>query len=325
MITVIADASAFKESSCDLRLFLTTVEGYKGKNHNNDIEFGSAFHKFRAALRNGAGFEVGMIMARNHYNEAEYTVKSNKKYLTTKFLELVCGGYATKYANDALVPVITPHDIALPNGDVIPRGSPLIEPTTRFAFPYYVDDVCEILIAGTIDELAQWKGTSGYVIVDAKTTSVWDVETYFRSYNLNPQMITYRWAIRQYALAYPDSFLALIDQQEVSAMIDGIFYAGETKPPEYRRSKPIIFSEQDIEEFGVLVKEKVAELVLDIHKFVETGKLPLRKGFLNGSCQTPYGPCKFFNVCAAPDAESRESILESHFNKGTYNPLTHGD
>ena len=210
---IIADASLFKESSCILRTFYTAVAGYKAKKQNNDVEFGTALHKFKSHWRNNPsdiGYATAVVLAKNHYANADMHIKSNKKYLTIDFLVQACQQYAATYRNDSFGTVTIPHAIDLGLGRILPAGSKLIEPVTRFAFPYYVDDDVEILIAGTMDEIGKWHGGE-YAIEDLKTTSVWNVDEFFKSYDLSPQLLTYRWALKKYAEEYPDSFLAEID------------------------------------------------------------------------------------------------------------------
>lgn len=322
---IILDASALKDSSCLLRLFNTVVLGYKTKIDNNDIHFGTAFHKFRSIWRtNNDDYMLALLTARNHYANTPMFVKSNKKYLTESFLTDTISAYAVKYKQDIFQPLTTPCEISLFDGATIPAGTKLIEPLTRFAFPYYVDDEVEVLVAGTIDELGQYRDGK-ICICDAKTTSVWNQEEYFRSYKLSPQLITYRWALRKYAREFPGSYLAELDASEICAMIDGIFYAGADKPVVFRRSETYNFSENDIDEFDRLVKYTVNLLVEAVRHWRKTNQEPLRYGLLNGSCQTPYGPCKYFGPCSAPDEESRTTMLEDHFKKAAYNPLTHGE
>lgn len=308
--TIIMDASAFKDSSCILRTFNTVVLGYKEKVNNNDIEFGTAFHKFRSHYRTTGDVQTSLMLAQSYYKNTQMWVKSNKKYLTTEFLLSTCYDWIKKWGTgDDLIPIV--HD-----------GKKLIEPHTRFSFPYYVDDEVEVIIAGTIDELATYHGEN--VIVDAKTTSVWDTVKYFRGYELSPQLITYRWAIRKYADAFPGSILDVIDSAGCYAMIEGIFYKGADKPVEFVRSKLFPFSESSLIEFDFLIQLKVKELIFHIKQWRLIGVIPFRFGLLNGSCQTPYGECKYFNACAAPDDESRESVMMNQFKQEIYNPLNFG-
>jgi hypothetical protein len=325
-LTIIADASLFKESACLLRTFLTAIKGYRARKNNNDIEFGTAVHKFKAHWRNNPsdiGFATAVMMAKQHYANADMYVKSNKKYLTTDFLVQACNGYASKYRDDNFEIVQLPHEVNF-NGNIIKAGTPLIEPITRFAFPYRITPTIELFIAGTMDEIGKWRG-GRYCISDLKTTSVWNSDEYFKSYDLSPQLLTYRWALKKYAEAYPDSFLAEIDKDDPGAVIDGVFYAGADKPIEYKRSKIFTFKDWALKEFQMLVDRKVDSFIAEVEFCIKNNVVPLREGILNGACTTPYGPCKFAEVCRMPDDESRMTVLENNFKIEPYNPLAFGE
>src|SRR4051812_983967 len=196
--TVILDASAFKESSCLLRLFYTAVLGYRGKINSNDIEFGSAFHLFRAIFREKGleGLAEGVLAATRHFDTTPMTVKKNKQYLDRTFLQKCCVEYATKYEKD-LFQVVRGDD-----------GEALLE--LKFGIPYYDDGEVEILLAGTIDEVGKFVNGI-YCISDCKTSSVWNIEDYFRSYQMSPQLIFYRWILKKYAELYPNSIFSEIN------------------------------------------------------------------------------------------------------------------
>lgn len=318
---VLCDASLFKTSSCLLRMFYSGVLGVRSQLNNNDMEIGSAFHKFRATFRRDGKESFGSALneAVQYWEKTPMVVKSNKKYLNTAFLTKMCLTYAGKYGGgDPFEKVVTDRDY----GDV-PAGTALIEPVTRFMFPYYEDEQVEILIAGTIDELGKWQNGI-HCIVDCKTTSSWNIEEYFRGYDLSPQLICYRWAWEQYALAFPDSFFAKIFEQDIGTFIDGVFYAGADKDIVCKRSGVYLFPKADVAEFDNLVAIKVEELVREIHNWRQTGKLPLRYGLLNGACETPYGRCSYFNVCAAREQVTREIMIEKYFKQETYNPMLWG-
>jgi hypothetical protein len=312
-LLIILDASAFKESACLLRLFNNVVIGYKTKINDCTIEFGSAFHKFRSIWRTKgqAGFGEALIAARDYYVNKPKIVRKEKAYLTDNFLQQTCIGYATKYQKDNFQLVI--HD-----------GEALVEPNTRFAFPYYVDDGMEILMAGTIDEISK---ADLYCIADAKTSGIRPdkIESYMRSYEMSPQMIFYRWSLKKYAEAYPDSIFGEIDRADCGVFIDGVFYAGKDAPVQFIRSRVMLFNDRTMKEFDELVKAKVKLLIEAVRYYIQRGDKPMREGLLNGACQTVYGNCKYFNACATPDKETYDTILESQFIKEQYNPLLHGE
>lgn len=305
------DASAIKISSCSLNLFNTIIMGYRGKIQNNDVEFGSAFHKFKAAFKKEGrnGFARGLQEAQEYFNTTPMHIKSNKKYLDSKFLLQACLGYADTYEKDSF------QLLTLDNGE------PLIE--LPFCFPIHVDEICEILIAGTMDEIGRFQNGI-YSIEDLKTTSVWNVDEYLNSYKLSPQLYFYRWAIRQYAKAQPNEIFAKMEESEIGCHINGVFFKGKDKPIEYKRSDVMLFKDAEILEFEILLADKIDQLIKIIHNYVTSKVIPLREGMLNGACTTVYGPCRFSASCGATDKETRDIILEQSFIKRFYNPLEFG-
>ena len=311
--TLILDASAIKESACMLRLFNTVVLGYKGKISYNDVEFGTAFHIFRKIYREKGmpGMAEGMLAASAYYKDRPMLIKHNKKYLDLTFLQKVCLEYATIYQQDNLTPV--------KDRD----GEALLELT--FAYPYYVDDEVEVLLAGTMDEIGKFHAGT-YAIVDAKTTSVWDIDSYFRAYYLNAQLLFYRVALNYYASAHPESIFAEINKFDVACMIDGIFLKGATADPIFRRSEVFLFSAEQVAEFEVLLRRKIMELVGHVKMWRQDANYrPLREGMINTACETVYGPCKYHPACAAKDPQWREAVYENNFRVKSYNPLAHNE
>lgn len=309
-LIIMLDASACKESSCALRLFNIVIGGYTGKVQANDIEFGSAFHKFKARFRieGKDGFGKGVQEAQEYFSKTPMYVKPMKKYLDIKFLVNACICYATTYENDSFELLIE-------------NEKPFIE--LPFCFPVYVDDLVEILVCGTIDEIGKFKNGI-YSIEDLKTTSMWNVDEYLEAYRLSPQLYFYRWTIRQYALAKPNSLMATIDQSELGCHINGVFFKGKDKPIEYKRGDVMLFKEKELKEFELLLNKTIVKLIEIAHDWIETGNTPLREGLLNGACSTVYGPCKFAVACGATDDETRNIIMQQSFTQKFYNPLSFG-
>lgn len=307
-LIVMVDASVISVSSCLLRMFYIAVEGYHGGLNSNDIEFGTAFHKMRAVFREfgyDEGYRRGLKEAKEYYENTPMAYKSRKKYLTTEFLITGCISYLEKYKKDTFDPIVV-------------DGHTLVE--QKFAIPYYCDDTLEIILCGTCDEIGKWR--SGiYAIADLKTTASWNQEEYLDSYKASPQMMFYRWAIKQYAVAYPDSIFAKIDAEDCAVFIDGVFHKGASSPIEFQRSNMFMFKEHQIQRFDRMLKDKLGELIMAIKRWQDCGEHPWPEGLLNGACGTKFGLCQFANACTATDDEVRAAVL-SHFKKRHYNPLT---
>ncbi len=340
-LLVMLDASAFSNSSCLLKLFRVSFEGYTSKLQNNDVEFGTAFHIFRKVFREKGeeGIAEGLKLAKDYYIKTPMVIKSNKKYLTPIFLMRICMEYAEKYAKDSFKPIrikvkkkfsiLTEEEklkISLEYREQIIQDDQIFEfeeslLEIKGAFPYYIDDEIEILMVFTIDEIG--KHSNGInCIVDAKTTSVWNTKEYFESFELSPQLRFYKWSLLKYAEAYPEKFVAKLCENELGCFIDGIFYKGENQDVEYKRSDIMLFQDDPgMVEFEQLIKNKVSSLIDAIKWYKSHNQTPLREGILNGACQTKYGACNFSKVCSAIDETTRNVILDYNFIKKQYNPL----
>jgi hypothetical protein len=308
-LIVMLDASAFKESACIRRLFFTTVLGYRGKINANDIEFGTAFHRFKAhwRLHGDDGLHEALTIAKEYYETTPMHVKYNKKYMTSDFLWNTCLGYYMKYREDNDLEKILDDD-----------GKPLVE--IKFAFPYYVDDVCEIIMTGTKDEFGKIKNGL-YCIDDVKTSSASNISEYLEPYKLSPQLLFYNWAIVKYAEAHPESIYRKAVDYGICGRIDGVFLHGKDKPVEYIRSEVFRFNAKALREFDMLVSKRTMELVACIHDWKNNKTFPIREGMLNEACSTKFGPCKYFAACATPDDVTCDIILNSNFIRQPYNPL----
>lgn len=323
-LVVILDASAFKESSCLLRLFNNTVIGYRAGINDNVIEFGTAFHLFRAHLREHGpdSFGAAVQQAVTYYKNTPMRVAPEKKYLTEAFLSTTCLGYYIKYQKDSLEVIRYPKERFGIDSDH--PLVPLIEPWTKFVLPYYSDDLVDILLAGTIDEIAL-QSRACVLITDCKTSGVWKIKEYLDGYKLDPQLKFYVMVTEMYAELYPDSIFAeLLNKYPIGAVIDGIFYKGSDAPVEYKRSDIIQFTKTSITRFKQLISVRIKQLVDAIHAWKKEGILPPEEGMLNGSCSTKFGPCKYATACAMPDEESRKIIMENAFRIEHYNPMNFG-
>lgn len=322
--TVIVDASLLKNSACRLRMFYEGYLGLKGKVLGNDLHFGTAFHLFRSVYRITNDWNKAFIEAHKCFKNGPENLitKDNKKYLTPGFLTTCMAKYEEKYdpTKDRLVPVIDEH------------GDTLVEPKSRFIFPYFITDDVDILIAGTMDEMSYQHQDGpytqpGYVITDCKTSGAWKIREFFEGFKLSPQLLMYRWAIRKYAQFLPNSIWAKIDASPTTAaMIEGVFYKSSSDEDSgasvsITRSDRIYFKDEQLLDFEFLVRRKCQQLAEDIMLFRRQGVLPYREGMVNDACNTKFGLCPYFQLCCARDDEERESLVEANFVKKKYNPL----
>lgn len=313
--TILLDASALRESACMLRVVRKIVNGYTNAVNGADLEFGSAFHLYRKIAAEGQGNQIaqlkGLKAALEYYEKAPKYFKERKQFLTPAYLTTVCREYEAvyPYASDSYKPVVTD------------EGKVLVE--IRIALPYYISPCgkVEVLLCGTIDEISKEQSLGFYCIKDYKTTSLWDKDKYFASYEMSTQLMFYKLLIGKYAKLYPDSIIGKIYADgNILAFIDGVFLKSGDKV-EYARSNVFSYKPKRMAEFETLVHNKVLELV----DCVLGVKPLLREGLINGACEKVYGPCDFMQVCACEDEDVRADILKSNFIIRAYNPMTHGE
>jgi hypothetical protein len=298
------DASALRHAGCIRRLKLHIIDGYRKKTMPNDMEFGTAFHKFRAIFREKGmnGLHEGLHEAQRYYRETPMWIKPQKRYMTEEYLAKCCVDYATQYMNDTILPCVGPD------------GTKLLE--MKFAIPVHTDDVCEIILCGTIDEIGS--NRQGYpFIIDAKTTSMSDEKEYLDGYLLSHQFMFYRFVVGLYAQAHPNSVYAEILKYDIANLVDGIFLRGKDKV-EFHRSRAWLFKRETLEEFEGLLNATISKVIALVH----TSDMPPREGIVTQACETRFSRCEFYYACASPDIESAKAIIDNNFVRIPYNPLT---
>jgi hypothetical protein len=313
---LLLDASAFKESSCLLKLFYNVVYGFRSPTNSIEIEWGSAFHLFKSTLRQKSNpdtsdFAVAAAKAREYFTKTPYYSggKMTAYMENPEYLWNACYTYFIKYQKD---------DFEIVNDD---EGNALVE--LKFAIPYYIDDDVEVIMMGTKDELGKFKNGI-YAIADLKTSSAYDVEKYLDSYKLSPQLLMYYWACHEYAKLYPDSIYAKVVEHGLGVFIDGVFRHGKDKPIELVRSSIRMFNSRDLQDFSILLRYKTLRLINAVKEWRrDKSVLPLREGMLNDSCAGKY-PCKYLTACATQDQETAFMLLEKQFTQVKYDPATFG-
>jgi hypothetical protein len=304
---ILLDASALKESACFLRVYRILVSGYQEKMTNNDVVYGSAFHKFVAEwITNRENPQPGMKLAKDYFENTPKFVKHKKQWMTTAHLLNTCYEYHAKYSNYDNISALS-----IDNNPVIEK---------KFSWPYYVDDDVEVLLCGTTDLLGYMDGIP--VFVDHKTTSMWDIEGYFEAFQLSPQMMFYKFCLENFfGKVLPPNPIGDFVRKGLSCVINGVFL-GSSKDTQFERSQLYTFSDQQMSDFKYLLDDKVDRLV-DLAKNVEDYRM--KDGMMHGACETVYGKCKYFGPCTAPDAETEQIILDARFDRRPYNPMMHGE
>lgn len=311
------DASCIKESSCFRRLYLIAIEGYRERKLNNDIHYGTCFHKCAEVLElTGGDMPRAVLAAQDLWREKEATlyVKSTKKFLTLAHLTMSCQMYCQQRTTNNIFTGVDYLKVA---------GVPLVE--QKASIPIYEDDGLLILLQGTIDGIVKIK--NGCVaIADWKTTASWDVVEYFQGYKLSPQLKTYFYQLNYYRTHYRSSPIAqALGDGQIGAFIYGAFLsAGDIV--KFEKSEIFWFNKTVMEDY----QHKLNLLVNKIRTAIECGVLPPADGSFNGSCVGNTGyKCKFFNACASEAQMNGSSALvyhylNSNFKKTPYTPLDFG-
>lgn len=313
------DASALKLSHCALKFYRTVYQGYRGKLRLNDIEFGSAIHKYISTFTQTKDQFKAMAASHEYWRAVEGSglmlVKDKKQFMNIGHLTMVntiwhlSSGRMMFDPGNVIQPLINPKD-----------GLPVAE--LNFRLPYYEDEMFQIYLCGTIDNLGEHRTTHGLVITDYKSTSMWNVEEYLEAYALDPQLMFYVIALRRFAALNPDSVIAqkLESQPNVMARIQGIFI----KPPSSNEQSSVVnsrlfqYSEFQLVEFEAMLKGMVMRLVSCIEKDL----IPMREGMINATCEMKFGQCPFFSTCKIDKEEDRAKLLDKYFDRNPYDPLS---
>jgi hypothetical protein len=292
---ILLDASALSVSSCDYRMKLTLLDGIVPLEQQPAIEYGSAFHRFVAYWReHPSEYAEAAALAQMSYTKV---IVPPDDFRDIGHLVKTCGLYADFYSNDPFIPFVSKKD-----------NTPTVE--LPFSFPIFVDESIELIACGTIDAIGKYDGIPCFT--DIKTTSVWNKHSYLESYVLSSQMMFYRWALDKLSKEiFPDTFGEFAN---LPCFIDAVFL---NKSGAFMdRSNLITFSDYLMWQFEQCLYDYISRLL----NMVKTRFFP-RNGFLNGSCDTKYGKCRFFNICSQTTEEGSEYSKNTGFTVREYNPL----
>ncbi len=321
------NASAIKESKCFRHLWLQAVEGWTEGKLNNDIHYGSCFHKFAEMMEITNGdISISCLAAQELWRSKEegLYIKDTKKFLNIAHLTMACQFYAKERLSNSIFTGIeylkNPVD-----------GSPMVE--QKFSIPLYEDDDLLILLQGTIDGMAKIRGGC-HVLPDWKTTTAYNQEEYFSTYLMSPQLKTYYYGLCYYRDNYPDSPIGQVLAEckgQMGAFIFGAFLSAG-KIVEFKRSEPLWFNPGVMDTYRRQLQLLVSRIV-DHHKeslIVGPDFLPLPEGSFNGACSTFTGlKCRYFRACSA-EVQMNGSpalvrhVLRQNFAQREYNPLDFG-
>lgn len=340
---VYIDASSLKSDSlCTRRYLLHIVRGYTIglRAANYKAGYGTAFHSFlqyyygvEPKLRGdimGTLKTVG-LQAYAKY-EPHVDMSSVFEFRTSDHLGKVIDAYHARYQRgDSVTPL--PFDIPAPKlsghlleGEIAtPTEGKLLE--QKFCLPWYEDDNLIIYLAGTIDLVADYHDK--VIIVDHKSTSTpqRNIDQFFREFEMNIQTQFYVWIFRK--LSGMKSYVPI--------MINGIFIkkptikvteAGGFDGVHFQRSQLIEYTNEQMAQFEDWLLDKLSKLLAMLKlydKDLETSNDPIELGPPEyAACQTRFGTCPFFELCALPPQEQL-GFLRGRYKVEQYNPLAFND
>lgn len=300
-------SSALGHAGCELNLHRTIVDGYKEKAMSSRMVYGVGFHKFIEIMYKSHGHIptardecIKSFASIPRVDDRKSMHLSDINHMTTVSLF----GWQLGVLKDTEFEVL---DL---------DGKPAVELT--YSFPYYQDEFVKINWCGTIDRLGKIKGGI-HLIRDWKTTSSWNKKEYFSRYEMARQPRGYVLAMKLMAERFPDSILGKIGAGPIGVQYDGVFLKPAANDVTIEQSEVYIYSVEQINEFRMLLDGECKK----ISDSVRTGYLP-KQGIINGSCESKWGRCVFWQVCQKPDVVA-EMLLKRDFNKVKFNPLAYND
>lgn len=312
--TIYLDASVLKQSACARLFYLSLLKGYRTKLNPVVIEFGSAFHLFaKLQSQQPDQFRFNIQQAMKYLRETPSIPDTKKKYFTEGYLATVCNTWYMYHEQDSFS-ILKDND-----------GTPLVE--MKFRIPFYEDEWCIIYLTGTIDKVCVHRTSKMLCVGDYKTTGMWDAEEYLKQYDLSGQLAIYTIALHHHIeTATTDSVLYNYKHLNTGAFIEGIFLKGDNTCS-VQKSDVRQAAEMNLEEAKWMLTNhclRISEMVKrdeDAKRLSTNGWIPLREGIFNGACNLVFGPCKFFDYCAATSSHAAESVLQRNFITREYNPL----
>lgn len=295
------DASSLVKSSCDLRFYNIVIKGYREPLVSNDIQYGTAVHKFVETMFRSDGKLDLAINAAKEIHSRPCLIKLTKKHLTLNHLMRTCIDLWQDFIEKDDFEYFT-----------LTNGQPAVEIT--FSIKIYEDEENEVYLEGTIDKFGKIKNGC-YAVGDYKTTSSWDTDSYFNGYRLSPQLKTYVYAIK--TKASTETAFSKIAETPIGAFIDGIFLSS-SKPSTFKRSEVFVFKDKQLATYEKMLINTAKKVCTWVNE-------PEANGLINGSCMERFGPCRFFNICAAPDKITQEQLLKRDFIVKPYEPLKFGE
>ena len=281
------DASAYREATCDLKLYYTIVRGLRNNDLNHKMEYGTAYHKALESFYATGDKTEAMSAAIAHYTKPEIIVPETD-WRTAGHLANCLTQYFDNYADvDGLV--VEKHE-----------GKPLLE--MKFAFPFYTNGTIDVLLCGTIDFIGTYFGQP--ILCDHKSTAVTAVDRFLDAFRVSTQLMVYTMILRK---LFPD--------KNYQAVINGIFLSRSGKN-KFQRSAILDFTEDRMKKFELHLTETIVKFV-DVLTESLDGEPKFLPNF--NCCETKFGMCRFASICNA--GEFAENVIDNDYYTKLYDPL----
>jgi len=273
------DASTLQVSDCARQVYLQNIQGYQPKRGNVNLVWGNAIHKGIAHWVLTRDKDTAIQRALDYYEKQELTYTHPVKDEIS--VEYVLNKYFIAYKEDSFAPLEA-------------NGKLAIE--LPFKIPFYATPKTDVILCGMMDAI----GTeSKPCFKDIKTSSSYNPNKYFTTYENSLQMMIYTWVIKH--LGIYNYYLPVV--------IDGIFCS--KSGIKMQRSAPIDYSPLVIDRMMDWARKRVAYIT----QCYETNDYP----YNFSRCKHEYGTCTFIDHCKMQDAY-QEQNLSGNFTQRTYDP-----
>jgi len=283
------DASAYRGGNCYRRTWYETICGLTTSGKDFKMEYGVAFHKALQEFYTTGDTAKAREIAAAHYNSTRVLIPDTD-WRTPSHLDKCLEQYFTEWKVDIMRPLVI-------------AGKPVLE--QFFEIPWYETAVTRVLLCGLVDMLASVGGN--LVVVDHKTTSLTQVETYLGSYTLSPQLMTYMLAMR------------IINHPVTGGMINGIFL-NKYGRNQFKRSPVLDFSAAKLDIHAQRLMSWTKELTLRYETTLSTGNNTFVENYTD--CEQKYGMCAFAPLCRLDSDDHRATVAAVDYKQKLYNPLT---
>ena len=314
-IEINIDSTVLSAAGCIKQLILKTVGtiengqptgGYKERGVPIKMGYGICVHKFIDVMYKTSGhYPEASKAALDMFNSLAIIHNKQAAHLSdTKHLLTTCYGVWSHIESDSEFEVMMLGD------------KPATEIT--FSLPYFEDDYVKINLCGTIDRIGKIRGGC-YCIRDWKTTSSWDNNGYFKSYELSRQLRIYTLACKMMSRQHPDSVLGKVGATNMGAAIDAIFLKPKANDNKIASSSVFQYKMDDL----VLFEDTLRAICLRLSNAIQNEWYP-KEGIANGNCEMRHGKCSFWNCCAADDSVEH-ILLKRDFEQKTFDPLKYNE